>query len=62
MGKLLRKCVTGAAVLAILVIVYGEFRNHFFVCPTDTLKVRLADGGVGCVVGTPAVDTFRTTE
>ncbi len=62
MAKLFRKCITGAAVLAIFVILYGEFRNHFLECPEGNLKVRTANGGYGCVIGTPAVDTFWTAE
>ncbi|MNK64644.1 hypothetical protein D3C87_838920 [compost metagenome] len=58
MSKLLRRGLVVGAAAAILVILYGEINNEFSRCPEGTMKVRLYDGGIGCVTGTLAIDTF----
>lgn len=51
MRKTLNRAVTFAAVLVIALVIIGEIENQLSSCPNEQLKVRLADGSVGCVNG-----------
>lgn len=58
MSKFLHKALIVGITAMVLVIAYSEINNEFSQCPEGTLKVRLFDGGIGCIQGTLAVDTF----